>query len=205
MANTAPLVETNLEDVFLPQEHALISYYLLRPTPKGTPSIHEVTGYYSQEKWRESTSIYIAHIATGGSWDTVRDRIVCNIPKYRPPISNRNILFMRQVLFSVVWEDYAWDENGTEPLMLTYLVTYLPYYHIYVVVQTSDNDANYKLLLGYFEGDKQIRRNSLNIIRNDWRDRFKDRGATRWTQCYQAGLVSMQQANRSADCVWREG
>ena len=103
MANTAPLAESRLEDVFLPQEHALISYYLLRPTPKGTPSIQEVTGYFSQKKWRESASIYIAHIATGGSWDAVRDQIVCNIAKYRPPIQKRNILFVRQVLFSVVW------------------------------------------------------------------------------------------------------
>jgi len=204
MANTVPLVESRLEDVFLPQEHALISCYLLRPPPKETPSIQEVTGYYSREKWRESVSSYIAHIATGGSWNTVRDQIVCNISKYRPPIPNRNILFMRQVLFSVVWEDYAWDENGTEPFMLTYLVTYLPYYHVYVVVQTSDNDSNHKVLLGHFDGDKQVRRNSLNIIRNDWRARFEDREFSRWTQCYQAGLVSTKQANRSADCVWRD-
>jgi len=204
MANTEPLVESRHEDVFLPQEHALISYYLLRPSPKGTPSIQGVTGYYSINKSCESASICISHIATGGSWDTVRDKIVGKKSKYRPPRRKRNILLLPQVLFSVVWEDHAWDDNGTEPIMLTYIVTYLPYYHIYVVVQTSDNDVDYKPLLGYFDGDKQVRRNSLNIIRNDWCARFKDRGAARWTQCYRAGLISTKQANRSADCVWRE-
>ena len=73
MANTAPLAESRLEDVFLPQEHALISYYLLRPTPKGTPSIQKVTGYYSQKKWRESTSTSYDCIPKG-TRSNIRDR-----------------------------------------------------------------------------------------------------------------------------------
>jgi len=106
-----------------------------------------------------------------------------------------------QRLLCINWADsgpgFSWPEE--------YHATYLPGFGRYVVTASVDSPDVHGVTdwaIGWFSGKADLLKSSKRLIARWWRTQ-RDNGQGRWAYLFDAGLISMEEAERMGDRVWR--
>lgn len=212
-------------ELYHPQEHTIISAWLERKPPQGSPGIDDLP-YYDEEP---AGPIGLRKDAYG---DEVYDRAVANavarialerfeyrLPqwaavnakgefvtgrKYRQAGNklSRTVSLLPQLVCEINWADsgpgFSWPE--------AYHVTWFPGYDVYVVTASQDSPEAHgytEAAIGYFDGGKSVTKGVSRIIREYWSE-FANHG-DRWQDFLSEGLLSEAQALRIADnLAWQD-
>ncbi|MBK9246091.1 MAG: hypothetical protein IPM30_14855 [Burkholderiales bacterium] len=122
----------------------------------------------------------------------------------RPPIERGDRLLTPlkpQHLMCINWADsgpgFSWPEE--------YHVTYLPGFDRYVVTASVDSPDVHGVTdwaIGWFSGKADVLRSSKRLVARWWRNQ-RDNGQGRWAYLFDAGLISVEEAEQMGDRVWR--
>ena len=101
------------------------------------------------------------------------------------------------------WADsgpgFSWPE--------TYNVTYVPLYDVFIVTGSVDSTDIYGVTdfaIGHFPVGEDILRGSLEAVKGEWDNLARTYDQSRWAYVFDPGLITMDEADNSADQVWKE-
>ena len=212
-------------ELYHSQEHAIISDWLSRTPPQGSPDIDDLK-FYDQEPpgpiglrrnmYGEEDSTYavenaVARIALERAeyrlpqWAAVHpDGEVVTGRQYRKagdkPV--RTVSLLPRLICEINWADsgpgYSWPE--------AYHVTFFPGYDVYVVTASQDSPEVHgytEKAIDYFTAGEPVRKAVSRILSEYWAD-FAEHGE-HWQHFLNAGLISEDQARRIAgELTWQD-
>lgn len=206
-----------MNDLYYPNEHALLSSWfgLPRPDgcqeidlfdpPEGAEGIWPERSEYSDED--QALANAVSRIALGSIQNRLPQVGIFNregeltLGRNYYPKPSRPVELLPQFLFMINWADTApglsWPES--------YHAAYLPGYDRYVVTASWDSTDMYgytELAIGWFAGDTDVVTGARNAITGWWQDIANGSDQHRWEYVWEEGLVSKAEAESWADEVW---